>query len=92
MSTAAVIWKFPFEIDDSVEIEMPLGARVLYVDQQHGRPCLWAACESDQPLHRRRFYVRGTGHSLGVAQYSGYVGSFQMLDGALVWHVFGDTP
>lgn len=40
------IWKFPFEIDDVVLIEMPHDPQILSVQVQHGQPCIWALREA----------------------------------------------
>lgn len=93
------IWKFPFEINDDVEIEMPMGARILHVDMQNGSPCMWALVSSEAEKQKRRFLIFGTGHELPQAPpfepndiRAYHVGSFQMADGQLVWHVFARPP
>ena len=81
------IWKFPLEIDDLVSVEMPFGARVLTIQVQNGQPCLWALVEprntSDGTTQLR---IVGTGHDFdGKGEY---IDTFQLMDGALVFHVF----
>jgi hypothetical protein len=61
---------------------------------QHGQPCIWArvVVDKDHPLRERWFRVAGTGHPLEGTMPSDhdgdYVGTFQLSDGALVFHVF----
>lgn len=83
----STIWKWEFPITDEFALDMPLGARIVHVDVQRGTPCLWAIVVPDDPKVERRFRVYGTGHPItGSSQW--HVGSFQMLGGHLVWHLF----
>lgn len=80
------IYKYPFRIDDEVEIEMPVGATLLTVQIQHGQPCLWALVDPVKSEERRKILIRGTGHDApGVGRY---ISTFQMQGGALVFHAF----
>jgi hypothetical protein len=80
------VWKFPFEVADQVVLRMPEGAEVLDVQAQDGVPTLWAVVDVDAPLVERRFELRGTGHPLG--DIGPYVGTFQLLGGGFVGHLF----
>lgn len=84
------IWKFPFEITDDFEIEMPEEAKLLTVATQGDVPCLWAMVDPEAPKEMRKFYLAGTGHPLHneYMNDNSYVGSFQMKGGALVFHLF----
>jgi len=85
------IWKYPLQCTDHQEVMMPEGSKILCVQTQAGRPCLWALVDAD-PLttkHRRRILVSGTGHHLPEPFHGHYIGTFQLEgDGALVFHVF----
>jgi hypothetical protein len=82
------IWKFPAPIDNEVVIHMPKGAKVLCVQMQHGDPCLWAEVDSEAEVEPMRFFWRGTGHSVEFPFLVGYVGTVQMMDGTLVFHLY----
>ena len=83
------VYKYPIDVQDVVQVMMPKGARVLTVQEQHGRPCLWAAVDPSQPkLEMRTFRIAGTGHAIVDEIVDDYVGTIQMLDGRLVFHVF----
>jgi hypothetical protein len=82
------IWKFPLRIDDEVLITMPVGAVPLCVQMQYQVPCLWAVVDETANVEMHRFYIRGTGHRLGNVAIDKYIGTFQALDGNLVFHVF----
>jgi hypothetical protein len=89
------IWKFEFEVDDEFTIEMPKGARILHVDTQHEKPCIWALVVVESPKVNRRFAVRGTGHPCddlnlyrAPDERSVFVGTFMMAGGVFVFHLF----
>lgn len=81
------IWKYPLLISDRVTLDMPMDAQVLTVQVQHDIACLWVLCDSNQSLVTRHFKVIGTGHPI-PANIMEYVGTFQIEEGALVFHVF----
>ena len=83
------VYKYPLEIQDVVRVVMPKGAKVLTVQVQHGRPCLWAAVDPSQmDLEERLFRIAGTGHAIVDEIVNDYIDTFQMLGGQLVFHVF----
>lgn len=84
------IWKFPLEVTDSQSVKMPKASRILSVQTQGGQPCLWAWVDSEAPLETRTFHTFGTGHPMrkDARQILEHVGTYQLNDGALVFHVF----
>ncbi len=97
------IWKFPLSVDDVQTVAMPQGARILTVQVQQGQPCLWAAVDSEQPVKPRTIRMYGTGHPIDpedcyhwpldgpgprVPLPGGFIGTFQLNGGLLVFHVF----
>lgn len=85
-----VIYKYPLPIDDEVELELPIGARVLTAQAQgETSPMVWALVDSDQREKSvQKFCIRGTGHGF-KGNEGDYIATFQMMHGALVWHLFG---
>jgi hypothetical protein len=81
------IYKYPLTTGDSVTIYLPKGAEVLTVQTQAGLPCVWAKVDTASMSEFHRFYVRGTGHEL-TGNEGAYVGTFQVYDGELVFHLF----
>ena len=81
------IWKYQLMAGDKQTIDMPSGARPLCVQVQNGVPCLWALCDPSAPKEKRYFEVFGTGHIVTPGTRD-YLGTVQLLDGALVLHVF----
>lgn len=82
------IWKFPFDVDDRVGIDMPKGAKLLAVQLQGDTPCLWAEVDPGAKKESRLFAVFGTGNQMPREMgYSDvYVGTFQ--EGPFVWHLY----
>lgn len=84
------IWKFPLQCADKNVVEMPRGSQVLCVQNQNEVPCLWALVPDVTPecvTVARTFTIYGTGHQHELIS-GGYVGTFQLRGGSLVFHVF----
>ncbi len=84
------IYKYPLTPGRTV-LDLPLEARPLTVQMQHGAPCMWVLLNPAQPTVQRFFDVYGTGHGMPAIP-GDYVATFQMASGALVWHVFEAHP
>lgn len=83
------VYKYPLDIQDEVVVMMPKGARVLSVQVQNGRPCLWAAVDPNElTLGERWFRIAGTGHPIQDDVVDGFIGTIQMCEGSIVYHVF----
>jgi hypothetical protein len=82
------IYKYELPLKDAVEIEMPIGARVLTAHEQNGKPYIWALVDHTARLgtEHRRFWIVGTGNPAGHVADEVYVGS--AFCGPFVWHVF----
>ncbi len=80
------IYKYSLVIIDEQEIEMPMGAGIMSVQMQDGKPCLWALVDTTNSMEKRKIMIRGTGHPAeGLGRY---ISTFQMCGGALVLHAF----
>jgi hypothetical protein len=79
------VWKYPLDMEIN-ELEMPIGAQVLTVREQHGMGCLWALVNPDREKEIRTFRVVGTGWT--CEDGLDYQGSFHLSGGSLVFHVF----
>lgn len=80
------IWKFPISPADTIEFSMPVGAVILTLQTQYGEPCIWAEVDDQAPTEIRKFRTYGTGHP--VVPGGVHIGSYQLRDGALVFHVY----
>jgi hypothetical protein len=85
------IWKYPLpKVVDEFKIEMPKDARLLCVQIQRGHPCIWvktAGNSIEQPNETRTFRIIGTGNYFEPEGLV-YVGTWQEMEGFLVWHLF----
>ena len=79
------IWKF--ELPKQGNVEMPKGAEILTVQTQNEKPCIWALVNPDAEKEERAFVIYGTGHYFQLIDYK-YIGTFQLNEGRLVFHVF----
>jgi hypothetical protein len=85
------VWKFDLNPSQQ-NILLPVGAQILCVQTQHGIPQLWALVDPETPDREAHWIgVYGTGHDV-PSDPGRYVGTFQLADGALVFHVFDEQP
>ncbi len=82
------IFKYNIEVERSFYLQMPAGAVILSVQVQHNKPMIWAVVDPAARTVEREFYVRGTGHELGIAATGKFVGTFQLDGGSRVFHLF----
>lgn len=83
------IYKYHLAIETYQEIEIPIDAKLLSVQMQHGNPMLWALVWDfkDKPKEMRSIWIYGTGHE--ISENPGeYISTFQMAGGNLVFHAF----
>lgn len=80
------IWKSVIPVIATEQfIEMPKGAKLLDVQWQDEKLCLWYQCEPTASRVKRRIGIYGTGQALPA--WSGdYVATIQMS--MMVWHVY----
>lgn len=81
------IVKYQLLIIDEHEVAMPEGAKILCVQVQYDQPAIWAIIDDEKPMKNRVFRIVGTGHPIDFDTQN-YIGTVQLLDGNLVFHVF----
>lgn len=83
------IWKFPVQIGDFFEIEMPKGAKILHFGIQYDGPQMWVLVDSEVAKEKRQFMLVGTGHDIHhIGAPLKYIGTVLMASDSLVWHLF----
>ena len=84
------IYKYKLEVTDEQYIVMPAGAEILTVQTQFGQPCIWALVDIDEtPCDiEYKFEIFGTGNPIDDDFEGKYIGTFQMAEGQLVYHLF----
>jgi len=81
------ILKWPIQPYGLTTHSIPQGVRFLTVQAQDGVPCVWGAVDENTAAKPVYFYSYATGEE--IPEYPGtYLGTFQLMDGALVYHVF----
>jgi len=86
------IWKYILDGKSRQVIKMPVNAKILSIQTQHGEACLWAlvGAEGTEAVEERVFEIFGTGHEIhydmGVERE--FIGTFQLDGGSFVGHVF----
>ena len=91
------IFKYTLEIKDQQTIHVQKHAdrkfieQVLYVDVQNGIPCIWALVDDEDDERAIRIIIHGTGQDASDTYGLKHIGSFMLLDGAFVGHVFAEV-
>ena len=93
-----IVYKYPLKVEDYQVVTMPKGAQILTVQTQREEPCIWALVDTENdPEERyfriaeekRYFRIAGTGHPIRLKdKLLRYVGTFQLIGGDLIFHVF----
>lgn len=68
------IFKYPLEVESRQILTMPIGARVLSIDEQNECPVLFALVDSEAEFEQRIFRVVSTGEDFN-AEDSVFVGA-----------------
>jgi hypothetical protein len=83
-----VIHKYPVNITGDYTV-MPMGARILSVQVQYDKVCVWAIIDKRVTVNALRQIVPyGTGIQLPHANPGTFLGTVQLQDGHLVLHLF----
>lgn len=82
----SAIWKYQLDVARVQNVEMPKGAKIVHVEAQFEKPCIWAIVDPGAQTELRKIGVLTTGESF----YDGdveYRGTFTLHGGAFVGHV-----
>lgn len=82
------IYKYQIPVTDEFRLPLPAQAKVLTVQTQYGAPCMWVQLDTHADTIQRVFHVYGTGHPIDPNEALTYLGTFQLSEGRLVFHVF----
>lgn len=83
------IWKEILPITDRQEILLPVGAKILTVQTQYKRLCIWFINENIDVIKTEKhiFYIYVAGHEKEEIEGK-YIGTCQLQQGSLVIHIF----
>lgn len=85
------VFKYPIVEPPGSAIPMPAGARILTAQIQHGVLCLWAEVDTNEKrVEGRNIEIFGTGHEMPAGNRT-YIGTVQMMEGTLIWHIYERT-
>lgn len=83
------IYKYPLEIVDEQVVLLPTGAKILTVQAQMDKPCIWAMINPTAPDNMAvTIRMIGTGQPIQDDYCLEYIGTFQIYGGRLVFHAF----
>jgi len=83
------IYKFNLMVDDYQIINLPIGSKILCVQTQRNLPCLYAMVKLNESIkHDHIIRTFGTGHDIPDNERLSYIGTYQLNNGSLVFHVF----
>ena len=85
------VWKFALAMEPVQDIRLPRGAKLLTVQPQGEFVNLWAMVDSNAELINHRIAILGTRHAAPDYGRLAYISTFQLRDGALVFHAFEIT-
>ena len=79
------IWKYPLEICDEQQLQVPYPSRVLSVGVDAPGACLWVLVNTENEKAPMRIRIRGTGHPIESAKDWTYLG--HVIQAPFIWHV-----
>lgn len=79
------IWKYELPLSSLNNLEIPSGAKILTVQVQNNKPCIWVQVDENNTKETRTFRIYGTGHTM-LDEKTTYIGTWQ--DGIYVFHLF----
>lgn len=85
------IYKYELTANQESQVELPIGAEVLKIDNQYGTICLWALVDPEAKKETRTFEVFGTGHPVPNKKRR-FINTFFVGGGKYVFHAFERNP
>lgn len=83
------IYKYAIETAQNQSIHVPYGTEILCVQVQYGKPVIYAIVDTEETtIINKSFVIAGTGHELPDLSNKKYIGTYQLFNGELVFHVF----
>jgi hypothetical protein len=82
------VFKYTVPLNEEFSLDIPWGAKILTVQALDGEPFVWALVDPDARARAVPFRLANTGEAINEAHELRYVGTFQLRDGGLVYHLF----
>lgn len=87
-----IIYKYPLEIIDRQQIELPAGSSILTVQVQNNKLWLWALVDPSAPPATRHIHLFGTGQPMSNAEHDHCLYINTVQHSYAVWHFFEHLP
>lgn len=85
------IFKYAIPMEEKFTLELPIHSKILSFQIQNEQPFIWVLVDPDKNLRPRYFTLVGTGYEFDHhPDTMKYIGTIQMANGALIWHLFED--
>ncbi|MDD1553134.1 hypothetical protein FO615_06025 [Riemerella anatipestifer] len=81
------VYKYPLFVQGVQFVSLPKGAEILCVQEQNGKPCLWALVNPEAEKEEVKLITSGTGEVFNTKNLK-YIGTYQLLEGNFVGHLF----
>ena len=88
------IWKYELAIQETCEVIMPIGAKILSLQTQNDIPNIWVEVDDSVQTETRTFKTYGTGHKINditqkyIGTYVLHIGTYVLQKTLLVFHVY----
>lgn len=82
------IYKYELNLYYITALNLPIGAKILTVQIQFDKICIWALVDPTNKVESRLFVVVGTGQMFNEKEVKQYLGTVQQNKGQYIWHVF----
>ena len=87
-TTDKQVIKVPFLMNEEYEVVL-FKDQILKVDVQHEQLFMWCLVDDEEFKSDRNIYIYGTGHPVDEKlSKNNYVGTYQLMNGDFVGHVF----
>jgi len=81
------IYKYEIEIEDYFEIRLPEDYKILSIQTQRDKICLWVLVNPNNKTILCKFRLARTGYPIND-DIDYFIGTFQLYDGDIVFHLF----
>jgi hypothetical protein len=85
------IYKYPIPMTSKFSLSLPKDSKILTFQAQNNISCIWFSfpANTNEEIFRK-FEIYGTGDDIISPYNLEYIGTVQLADGKLVWHLFED--
>jgi len=82
------VYKYQLQVKTKQSVYLPKGAQILSVQPQRDQVCIWALVDTNADPFPLDIHIYGTGHEMPEGANFRHLDTFQLENGALIFHVF----